>query len=39
MQEAGGRVELIVGGEEDAGFVEEGILGACGCGEEEGVRR
>jgi hypothetical protein len=27
-----------VGGAEDAGFVEEGIVGSSGCGEEEGVR-
>lgn len=37
-EEVGGYVELVVGGEVDAGFVEEGVVGLVGGAEEEGVR-
>lgn len=38
LEEVGGDVELLVRGEVDAGFVEEGVFGRFG-GEEERVRR
>jgi hypothetical protein len=37
LEEVGGYVEFVVGGEVDACFVEEGVFGAGGGGEEEGV--
>ena len=37
LEEVGGYVDFVVGGAEDAGFVEEGVVGCAGCGEEEGV--
>jgi hypothetical protein len=38
LEEVGGYVDFVVSGAEDAGFVEEGVVGGSGCGEEEGVR-
>jgi hypothetical protein len=37
LEEVGGYVDFVVSGAEDAGFVEEGVVGGSGCGEEEGV--
>jgi hypothetical protein len=37
LEEVRGYVDFVVGRAEDAGFVEEGVVGGSGCGEEEGV--
>ena len=39
MKEVRSYVEFVVGGEEDAGFVEEWIVACAGCGEQERVCR
>ena len=39
MQEVGGYVDFVVCWQENAGFVEEWVVGCASCGEKEGVRR